>query len=45
MPHDLSAERQAWLALMLLDGVGPRFFQRLRSLALSPTDFLIARCC
>ena len=43
MPHDLSAERQAWLALMLLDGVGPRFFQRLRSLALSPTDFLIAR--
>lgn len=42
MVTDLSAERQAWLELMLLDGVGPRFFQRLRSHALSPLDFMSA---
>ncbi|HCP02445.1 MAG TPA: DNA-protecting protein DprA, partial [Pseudomonas sp.] len=42
---DLSAERQAWLELMLLDGVGPRFFQRLRSHAVSPSDFMAADLC
>ncbi|WP_321349633.1 DNA-processing protein DprA [Halopseudomonas oceani] len=42
MLTDLSAERQAWLELMLLDGVGPRFFQRLRSHAVSPFDFMSA---
>lgn len=42
MSTELSAERQAWLELMLLDGVGPRFFQRLRSHAVSPLDFMSA---
>tara|TARA_Y100000780_G_scaffold124792_1_gene112374 strand:+ start:1079 stop:2191 length:1113 start_codon:yes stop_codon:yes gene_type:complete len=43
MTYDLSAERQAWLVLTLFDGAGPRFFQRLRAHALSPSDLLTAR--
>ncbi|HEC52800.1 hypothetical protein LCGC14_0092000 [marine sediment metagenome] len=37
---DLSDTRQAWLALMLIDGVGPRFIQRLLQEFDSPQAFL-----
>ena len=39
---DLSDSRQAWLALTLLDGVGPRFIQRLLQEFTSPSAFLNA---
>ncbi len=39
---DLSDSRQAWLALTLLDGVGPRFIQRLLQEFSSPRHFLSA---
>lgn len=37
---DLSDTRQAWLALMLIDGIGPRFIQRLLQEFDSPQAFL-----
>lgn len=39
---DLSDSRQAWLALTLLDGVGPRFIQRLLQEFTAPQHFLNA---